>query len=405
MKLPTNLICGLIVAVMTMGLLFATRGYEQTWQLLGVPSMSPHFADLRVITGAATSITRGYDPMLSNPGDPWLRPLNYPRVWQGLAILGVNDRHTTCLGVSLIVMFLVGLLMAVHCPTWYETVWIMAAVMSPATLLGIERANIDLLMFFLLAAAVSLAQRRHIAAMCVILIAFVLKLYPIFGLTVLLSQSRRAFLVSVAAATVLAVAYVGLTLEDVLLIGAATPRGTDVSYGLNVARLKYSATVPLVTEYGGIIVATAIGVVVLLACTALRKEGSCNHDVPGSSMDSFRIGSGVYLGTFLLGNNFDYRLMFLIFTIPQLLAWSHAASQLTVRLARVALLGIYLSMWHMLIRRYISSFAFMIDEMANWVVFATLLYLLVLTVPPWMLQMLRPTDEAACAEVGRTSKP
>lgn len=34
---------------------------------------------------------------------------------------------------------------------------------------------------------------------------------------------------------------------------------------------------------------------------------------------AFRIGAGLFVGTFALGNNWDYRLVVLILTIPQLL--------------------------------------------------------------------------------------
>ena len=82
-------------------LLFLLLGYEQTWRLWNILVMSPPFADLRVITHGADSIARGLDPLVSNPGDPWGRPLNYPRIWQSLYSVGINKSHTIALGLGL----------------------------------------------------------------------------------------------------------------------------------------------------------------------------------------------------------------------------------------------------------------------------------------------------------------
>jgi hypothetical protein len=57
----------------------------KTWTLLQVPAMYPPFADLRTVQGALTSIARGFDPQITNPGDPWSRPMNYPMVWIKIA--------------------------------------------------------------------------------------------------------------------------------------------------------------------------------------------------------------------------------------------------------------------------------------------------------------------------------
>src|SRR5262249_43789503 len=105
----------------------------------------------------------------------------------------------------------------------------------------------------------------------------------------------------------------------------------------------------------------------------------------GSHIDNFRAGAGTYVGTFFLGNNWCYRLMFLIFTIPQLLSWNNDAGRRVVSL--IALICIIVSCW--------SLWSFSpdtpviltaIDETANWVLLASLLYLLMSTTPTFLLK-------------------
>jgi hypothetical protein len=59
------------LTALILGLSFYFNGYNNTWDFFKVPYMSPHFADLRTITGGAESYALGIDLMVNNPGDPW----------------------------------------------------------------------------------------------------------------------------------------------------------------------------------------------------------------------------------------------------------------------------------------------------------------------------------------------
>jgi hypothetical protein len=104
------------------------------------------------------------------------------------------------------------------------------------------------------------------------------------------------------------------------------------------------------------------------------------------------VGAACYVGTFVLENNFDYRLIFLIFVLPQLLAWAGDASSGRSGVARVALAGIYVALWSMLIDRAAQAWlggpwiGFLISEAAEWTVFCTLLQLVLATAPEWLGQ-------------------
>lgn len=388
-----NLLLMIGLAVAGLSLLFLFYGYEETWMLWNIPTLSPHFADLRPITGGFQSYLQGQDPLINNLGDPWQRPLNYPRIWQSLYWIGVNDNHTTVLGIAIISLFLVGVYLFPPRMSNRSAFLMIAALLSPAVLLGIERANIDLLMFFLLSISIFLVRRNYITSLGLVLIAFILKLFPIFGLSIFLRRSKSDLIKIAGISLAIAVFYIVITFNDLVLIRQATPKGTYISYGVDV--LWMSIVVPNYTE--GLIIKALSYLNVLLAffwsLRAMVTNQCLLDDKPDSCLDSFRVGSAVYIGTFLLGNNWDYRLMFLLFVIPQLVLWVRHSSRTIAEVSTVALLTTFISLWHFLIVRVTvdwfslnSNISFFVDEIANWAVFYTLLYLFLCSLPAWIQQ-------------------
>lgn len=353
--------------------------------------MSPHFADIRAITGGAESYAQGLDPMIENPGDPWQRRLNYPRVWQILYSLGVNQSHTTYIGIGVILSFLVGVCLILPHASNFLIALVMAAVLSPAALLGIERGNIDLLMFLLVSISVVTVKRWHVLSTVAVLLGFSLKLFPIFGGTVLLKVSRSLFLRYVLIIFVFATLYTFLIYSDILLIIEATPKSVNLSYGINVFWMTAMRFNSSIGELARFLSPLTVLLALWWAFIALPR----NDFVPESQseavyLDAFRAGSAIYLGTFLLGNNWDYRLIFLILTMPQLVAWVKCRSRYISLISIFSLASILLSLWNLVITSiarhlpYGNYASFVLDEISNWVVFIGLLYLLFWSMPYWV---------------------
>jgi hypothetical protein len=102
-------------------------------------------------------------------------------------------------------------------------------------------------------------------------------------------------------------------------------------------------------------------------------------------IDSFRMGAIIYIGTFIIiGNNWDYRLVFLILTLPQLFAWIKTQNELSYY-AGFLLMAILFTMYSSLISRIIGTeFVFPIEELINWLILACFIYVLLLTLPDWL---------------------
>jgi hypothetical protein len=395
-----------LLSVLLIAIFFAVvigfNGFNGMLRMWHIPYLVPRFADLAALTHGAEAVRQGLDPLLQNPADPWGRPLNYPRVWQWLYLLGLNPSHTFGLGIAMIVAYLGAVVLILPGANLGTLASVMVAVASPASLLAMERANIDLIVFVVLAVSVVLARRSLWWPLGGVLGAFVMKIYPVFALVYLARYRGRVARSVVLVAMVFVAVYLVLMLPELRLVLAATPQANYMSYGANVFLTRYAERAQFLAPFLSVFVRLAAMVIAgclvgmaSLAPGRVRQEvldGGKGRQEGGLSMDCFRVGSAIYMGTFLLSNNWDYRLIFLIFVIPQLVAWVAAGRARVLRFCSFfALFLIFYSQWSLMISGWISMlpggdrWAFGLDELANWLLFFQLTYLFFLSLPPSLI--------------------
>lgn len=315
-------------------------GGRTSWHLLGVPQLSPPFADLRFITSAWQCINEHVPVHSSNPCDPLHRPVDYPAIWFVPAALGLGDSSTTLLGILLAVVFLLSAVTVLpRSATRREAFIYSLAVCSPAVMLGVERGNTDLIVFvLLLAAAASPVHRRGglILGSGALLLATILKLFPILTLPALARRDRRTALAGMFVVCGFA-AYAVATRGDLSMVARAVPVRIGRSYGIDLPKLASGSA-------STVLVALALAAIALGLAAMLRRyvDWPNTTEVTGR-LRLFWLGSLVYLGTFLLTRSFDYRMTFLLLTVPQLLEWSSERSIF----ARGTLAAIVGGMWLM----------------------------------------------------------
>lgn len=91
-------------------------------------------------------------------------------------------------------------------------------------------------------------------------------------------------------------------------------------------------------------------------------------------LDAFWVGAGIYVGSYAVMHNFDYRLAFLLFAMPQLLRWS-GRSERSVPFAGWGLAALLTSL--LFAARPVYELA--AEEVVNWLLFVYLAALLVAT--------------------------
>jgi hypothetical protein len=127
-------------------------------------------------------------------------------------------------------------------------------------------------------------------------------------------------------------------------------------------------------------------VLVMFSCYLALKNREFVQTGNGYYLKGFWLGAGIYIGTFLLGNNWDYRLMFLLFCIPTLIDWSIQKDKKYSLVAKITLTACMVSFWYLEIWRVLDKIglprfvSFAIDEFANWILFTGLVFLFAKTI-------------------------
>lgn len=362
-----------MVAMYFGGLLVASyhTNYVRVWAELGVGHMSPRFADLRVITAGVETARAGGNPLVANTRDSWGRPMNYPRIWLALGAFGVTQRQTTALASILLAGFYLSVYRLMGKITMSEGAIYGVLLCSPAVMLGVERANIDLLVFALLVFATELvgSRRTQMGAYVTAFACAMLKLYPICAFALALREPtwRRAGAILGAASLGFAL-YLALIFRDVKAIIAGTPHVKDLSYGCDVLFKQLQAMgYSLNPMYWGL--AAVALVTIVTAVLALKGKAPDRRMMLN---DCALVGSAIYAGTFVFLSSFNYRLVFLLLLIPQLLLWCRSRSFLRW----VAAAGVTTTAYAFWMSAPRDAVQFISKECANWLMFALSAYLL-----------------------------
>ncbi len=410
------LLIAIILGIGLFGALVHFYGYRNTWHLWHIPtdnspSSNSPFLDLRLITGSAESYAAGFDPTINNPFDPTQRIFNYPKIWYLILASGINQNWTVPIALVMIGLVLLSVVLFPGKLTWFSTLLLVFALFSPAAMLEFERANVDGFFFVMMTAGLLLLDVSAIASFIIFLISILFKIFPVFGLAYFLDREKKASIKYPLFSILFTGLYFVATLKEMLFILHYTQKGYDQSYGVSVlpallfklvglsrvenrAPLFYHAIHAMYTVVVRLpnityLIAIAIIIVFSLLGFMYRKEFK-DSDI--RNLRAFWIGAGIYIGTFLLGNNWDYRLIFLLFTLPQLGDWAMAKNRITANIARVTLVLLFLSCWYLVINAmmarsmlfgtYVSD---LLDEAINWSLFAGLIYLFAFSMPGWFV--------------------
>ena len=257
------------------------------------------------------------------------------------SVLGLGEDDTYLIGALIAVAFFsAAILVLPRRAPLRDALIYGVALCSPAVMFGVERGNVDIFLFSLVAAAGLVMRRARygpLAASALILAAAILKLFPIAAVGMLARLPRRAAVICVASVVGLFAVYAGATFRDIQTIERVLPQEDEYAYGLHI-----------VGGWLGRIVApgrtwdAALVVLTIAAAIALRRRLHEQLDTgPSRELDLFWAGAGIYVATFALGRSSDYRLVFLLLTIPQLARWAAAGRALPI----ATLGGVLLTLW------------------------------------------------------------
>jgi hypothetical protein len=222
-----------------------------------------------------------------------------------------------------------------------ETLVYGLALCSPAVMFGIERGNVDIALFSVVAAAGLVMRRARYGppiASALILFAAVLKLFPIAAIGMLARLPRRTAALCVASVGGLFAVYVAAIFSDIRTIQRVLPQGDEYAYGIHIVG-GWLGRVFAPGPAWDIALIVLVVVVALVARRPVRARlGALD---PSRELDLFCAGAGIYVATYALLRSADYRLVFLLLTVPQLARWARHRHVVPI----TTLVGVLLTLW------------------------------------------------------------
>ncbi|PWB71646.1 MAG: hypothetical protein C3F07_13770 [Anaerolineales bacterium] len=392
------LIAGIVLMWLVLWALFAGYGYSETWELWGVGAHPPIFRDFQLIPGSAESFRHGFEPTIENPYDPGQRIFNYPAFWRLFFYTGITTDDTVWIVVIMFVLYFAGVILFPQKLTIPGALLMLLVVFSPASMLLYERGNADLFVFFICAMIVLASRYSANLAAALIVFGAIVKMFPLFGITTVLKESKQRFYRLAIVSILFMLVYGVLTFRSQSAAWNTTMRGDGASYGSFVLftrlgdYLKEISPLSLSDGQWQVLFEGLALILVLIAGIIAVREANPLEGLYAGNLAAFRMGASVYVGTFLLGNNWDYRLAFLAFVIPQLSEWLFIRDKkfrwITIGVVLVTLL----TAWGFLVQFDLPFIPlkdpvnriFVVDEFINWLLVPGFTYLLVASFPPWL---------------------
>jgi hypothetical protein len=383
--------------------------YHKFWRKLGVPAAENPFIDLAAVLGAFDCDRLTGEVSLTN--NSCFNQISYPSSWSLLTWLGLGQRDTIFLGVLFALIFYVITLMIIGRLNYQEAIVYALILCSPPVMLLVERGNVDIVIYSWLGVGLMIIKnsRALIFRLCAYLLIFfwgVIKLFPIFGLAVIIKEKRNIFLFLSAIFAAAFITYFLASIEEMKTISQAFDvESVWFRFGHQALFLKVKTfllnlslstggetDIKKTLRYMMYIIMSLLTLLVLtrvlLSKFKIFKEWLSSDFVSADSgksldksqyIDYFRLAAGIYLGNYLvIGLVMDYKLTFLIFALPQILDWIKQENQLSLS-SSMALVAIVVTF-------YASPFLhpWAIDEVINLLLFANLLYMAVLSMPEWL---------------------
>ena len=309
-----------LVPVFIFTLAFSS-GWVSTWRSLGVPSLTPQFLDLYVIPTGVETLHKGGDPLVANWTDPYHRTMNYPRVWLYLfSVARITRDKITAVALLLCAIFLTCMSFLIARTTHViDSVIILATSLSVAPLFAIERGNIDLFVFSLVFLA-CIVTNNHLKS-AIFVMAGILKFFPVAGMLceAIRRPTRKRTLAILL--TALVVLLILVQWRDFGLIRHSTPVSRRLSYGvLSLEEELLHESLQLGTtllRFGWV-----FGLACWASCVATIIHVWNKPNEPDDPVldprqaEMFYVFGGIYVSTYAVGSNWDYRLIFLLPTLP-----------------------------------------------------------------------------------------
>lgn len=340
----------LLLLLIVAGILFLSKiGWWNKW----VYHIDPLFLDSYAILSASDCHKMGYDVFRENPCDVRNRPHVYPSIWLLIGHTGLAAKHNMIAGATLVAAFFLLAVAVVRPGNISELLLALLFFWSPSILIGVDRANNDLVVFILVGAAVWLLFSKNIVlrSLSYLFICFstFLKFYPAACCAVFLRHvgNRKQFWQTFIAFAIVFLLYFIWTFDDFLIllkiVPKPNPESTLFTFGAELIfnRLGYE------DPPKALILLFALGMFAT-AFHISRKIKMPKIEIPDKASAFFLAGAGILLFCFFANSNYAYRSVFFLFLLPM---FFHLEKEKNLpesgrRLIRLFFVFIGIYLWH-----------------------------------------------------------
>ena len=346
-------------------------GHHETYFSLtrfwGENAWKQPFLDMTGVLSWGECHRLGFDVLKVNPCDPLGRPFNYG---PPLMALPFSMRDTVWLALLQNLAFLAALPFVLRVRTRQEWLAATIASLSTATLWAVERGNLDLFIFLLVAAGGLFALRGRFGrafSYAIYFLAGAIKLYP-FALLLLVVRERPKPALLLALLAELAIAAYGLYYwpASLTVLSLLTKFGCNI-VALGAYLLPFCLAYKLGVSYafGFFTVAglfASFGVFAVYLALRWRREGQ----VPDWSVANYYYllaGAVVMVFCFATQTNIVYRAIFLLFMLPGLFDLRNTAgTKFLKQVFGLAIPALQFCMWAEFFRQWTAA---ALDAMAH----------------------------------------
>ncbi len=312
--------------ILVLGLTF---DWHYVWSHVGFNFTSDRqpFIDIRNVTNYSSFFELGLDPRIdsfTNSDGLSIPPFNYPSFWLLFSTMG--NQHTIYIGVSFFILFAIGIYLSLKIKNNKDLMVYLLLLFSPVVALLIERGNNDQVAFF----GVSVFcyfYRNKIVKLFAYYFAFMVKFFP---LVIIASLTEKINLKSIKLGFLILLPvfiYILMTFPEVIDLGKATPVSSPhIGYGWKTYSLYLSNHINQSLLYS----ASLLSIIFIFIYFLNIKPKRTDKSFSDHELIMFKSGVLIYIATYIAGTSFDYRLVFLLFTIPTLLKVNNKASILSL---------------------------------------------------------------------------
>ena len=316
--------------------------YIAAFRQLGVSAFYYPFLDFEAMLGGAQCWQHGIDVYSNNPCDILQRPHDYSPLWLRLGFLP-GLAWGTASGWAFAIGFYLSLGILAPARSRWALALMVVAGLSPPVAFALERANVDALMFILMAAGgglLLLPTMFRLGGYTLLLTAGLLKFYPVVTLVLAFRERPKIFSVVAIVSGVILGAFVVYFHHELALLPRNIPTGSFFADFIAAVNLPKGIAFVLRREHWPMAEPAEMAAwAILLAATfvtvlRVTRWPQLTADLAGLSPAErvfLLMGAATLVGCFFVGQNIGYRGIHLIFAVPGLTALAILSSDRSVR--------------------------------------------------------------------------